>query len=110
MNVRCGSCRTQFEVAGAGRYACPVCGAVNVVRQANGPTEGPSTVGGYPAAPGVPGQSAPPPPPPPPPPTPKVRCPECSHEFFVGQVATVTCPNCGSDVDTGLETSGEEGD
>ena len=81
-----------------------------VVRQANGPTEGPSTVGGYPAAPGVPGQSAPPPPPPPPPPTPKVRCPECSHEFFVGQVATVTCPNCGSDVDTGLETPGEEGD
>ncbi len=26
MIVRCGRCRTEFEVPGAGRFACPVCG------------------------------------------------------------------------------------
>ena len=46
MKVRCGSCRTQFEVPGAGRYACPVCGSVNAVRGANGaPAEAGPSVG-----------------------------------------------------------------
>ena len=36
MRVRCGACRTQFEVAGAGRFACPVCGSINVVRNGAG--------------------------------------------------------------------------
>ena len=110
MKVRCGSCRTQFEVPGAGRFACPVCGSVNAVRDANGaPTEAGPSVGGYQAGPGVePGGGVPPPPPPPPPPQPdapmpKIACPECGFTFIVGMVASATCPNCSAEVDTGIE-------
>jgi len=108
MKVRCGSCRTQFEVPGAGRYACPVCGSVNAVRDANGAeaAEAPN-VGGYQAAPGVgPGGGAPPPPPPPPQPDapmPKIACPECGFTFIVGMISTATCPNCSAEVATGIE-------
>lgn len=114
MKVRCGSCRTQFEVPGAGRYACPVCGSVNAVRDTNGdaaaappPPPGPS-VGGYPAGPGVmPDAGGQPPPPPPPPkpdaPMPKIQCPECGFTFIVGMIAAATCPNCSAEVDTGIE-------
>ena len=49
MMVRCGACRTQFEVPGPGRFACPNCGSVNVVRDAAGGA--PSEMGGYPTAP-----------------------------------------------------------
>jgi LSD1 subclass zinc finger protein len=104
MMVRCGACRNQFEVPGAGRFACPVCGSVNVVReQAAG---APSTMGGYPTAPGVGG---PPPPPPPPatPPSTRISCPECAFNFIVGQIAVATCPNCGAEVRTG-QAPGEE--
>lgn len=96
MMVRCGACRTQFDVPGAGRFACPVCGSVNVVREQAAP--GPSTVGGYPAAPGA---GVPPPAPPPPPPSaplPRVTCPECEFGFIVGDIAVATCPNCGAEV------------
>lgn len=107
MRVRCGACRTQFEVAGPGRYACPVCGSVNVVR--NGTAAGPSTVGGYPAAQGVAGAAAPPPPPPPDEPLPKVECPECGFSFIVGNVAVAVCPNCSAEVKTGfVEEDGPE--
>lgn len=107
MNVRCGACRTQFEVPGAGRFACPVCGSVNVVREQPGAS---GTMGGYQAAAGVaPGGmgAPPPPPPPPPPPSPKVICPECDFGFFVGQIALATCPNCGVEVETGIEVPEE---
>ena len=109
MNVRCGACRTQFEVAGPGRYACPVCGSVNVVRESPG-AAAPSNVGGYQTAPGaVPPEMAgvPPPPPPPPPPMPKVECPQCSHSLIVGQIAVAECPNCGNEVETGIEVPEE---
>lgn len=108
MRVRCGACRTEFEVPGAGRFACPVCGSVNVVRNAN--TGPPSTVGGYPAAPGVAGpsgQPAPPPPPPPEEPMPKVECPGCGFSFIVGKIAVATCPNCSEEVPTGIEVDDE---
>lgn len=111
MRVRCGSCRTEFEVAGSGRFACPVCGSVNVVRDANGATAPPNPeMGGYQAAPGVGGVGAPPPPPPPPPeqPMPKIACPECGFTFVVGMVPTVTCPNCSSEVDTGIGSDEDE--
>lgn len=111
MRVRCGACRTEFEVPGAGRFACPVCGSVNVVRNAG--AEGAQTVGGYPTAPGVggtPGQSASPPPPPPPDePMPKVECPGCGHAFIVGRIAVATCPNCSEEVETGIEVDDESG-
>jgi DNA-directed RNA polymerase subunit RPC12/RpoP len=114
MRVRCGACRTQFEVGGAGRFACPVCGSINVVRNgAAGPppaeqsADSPSTVAGYQTAPGVvPGGAvAPPGPPPPPPeqPMPKIDCPECGFNFVVGLVPTVTCPMCSAEVSTGIE-------
>ncbi len=102
MIVRCGACRTQFEVAGAGRFACPACGSVNMVRNQTGAD--PSTVGGYPAAPGAAGPAAAPPPPPPPSPdvpSPRITCPECAFTFIVGEIALATCPNCGNDVHTG---------
>ena len=104
MRVRCGACRTQFEVAGAGRFACPVCGSVNVVRDAGAPQD-PGT-GGYPSAPGADPYDAPPSAPPsapPPPPLPRVTCPDCEFSFVVGQIAVATCPNCGAEVPTGQE-------
>lgn len=107
MRVRCGACRTQFEVPGAGRFACPVCGSVNVVREANGGSGGgQSTIGGYQTVPGVGGAGAPPSPPPPPEPDapmPKVKCPECGFAFIVGKIAKATCPNCTAEVETGIE-------
>lgn len=102
MNVRCGSCRTEFEVPGAGRFACPVCGSVNVVRD-GAAAPPPSSVGGYPAAPGAAPGASPPPPPPPPPevPSAKIACPDCGFSFIVGDIAVAPCPMCGAEVDTG---------
>jgi len=91
--VRCGSCRTEFDVPGPGRFSCPVCGSVNMVRAAGGaPPPGP---GG--------GLVTPPPPPPPRPeaPSPKLICPECGFSFIVGEIETATCPNCEAEVPTG---------
>ncbi len=106
MMVRCGACRTQFEVPGAGRFACPVCGSVNVVREQTGGA--PSTMGGYPTAPGAAGGPPPPPPPAPNVPAPRIACPECSFSFIVGDIAVATCPNCGADVRTGRGSAEEE--
>lgn len=103
MRVRCGACRTQFEVAGAGRFACPVCGSVNVVRN-GGADAAPETMGGYPTAPGVAGGPPPPPPPPrEPDPMPRIACPECGFTFIIGNVSTVVCPNCSAEVSTGID-------
>lgn len=88
MIVRCGACHRQFDVPGPGRYACPACGSVNIVRAGNG--GGPT------------GQPAPPPPSPPAPPSPRIVCPQCEFSFIVGKVAVAKCPNCGADVDTGF--------
>lgn len=109
MRVRCGACRTQFEVPGAGRYACPVCGSVNVVRNGNEEQAPRQSMGGYPTAPGVapPPGTAPPPPPKEEAPLPKVECPECGFTFVVGKIAVATCPNCSAEVETGIEE--EEG-
>jgi LSD1 subclass zinc finger protein len=105
MIVRCGACRTQFEVPGAGRFTCPVCGSVNMVREQAGGA--PSTMGGYPAAPGaVPGNQAPPPPSNAP--APRIPCPECEFTFIVGDIAVATCPNCGAQVRTGRGELEEE--
>ncbi len=94
MRVRCGACRTQFEVAGAGRFACPVCGSVNVVRD------------------GMPGDVPPgaqpiTEPPPPPPILPRLTCNECGFSFVVGEIAVATCPMCSAEVPTGLEDESE---
>lgn len=98
MIVKCGACRTQFDVPGEGRYSCPVCGSVNVVRGRDGaPAPGP---GGVPGAPGI---VTPPPPPPPDVPSPRIECPECSFTFIVGNIAVASCPNCGAEVPTGRD-------
>jgi predicted RNA-binding Zn-ribbon protein involved in translation (DUF1610 family) len=100
--VRCGACRTQFDVPGPGRFSCPVCGSVNMVRAAAG------APGQAPAAGAANGPAAPPPPPrPPDPPSPRVTCSECSFRFIVGAVAQVRCPNCGAEVPTGLPATEE---
>ncbi len=97
MIVRCGSCRTQFDVPGPGRFSCPKCGSVNMVRTADGgaPAAGPTGMPG-------PGGAQPPPPAPPPPPSPRISCPKCEFSFIVGSIATATCPNCGDEVVTGV--------
>jgi predicted RNA-binding Zn-ribbon protein involved in translation (DUF1610 family) len=109
MMVRCGACRNQFDVPGAGRYACPVCGSVNVVRDAAG---GPPPQGNpYQTAPdqvSVPGQAPGQPFVPSAPPPPKIECPECAFTFYVGSIALATCPNCGAEVETGLGEAQEE--
>lgn len=99
MMVRCGACRTQFEAPGPGRYSCPACGSVNMIREQPGAV--PPQQHGYPTAPGV----QPPGVPPPPPPertVPKIECPECGFGFHVGEVARVVCPMCSAEVKTGL--------
>lgn len=96
MIVRCGACRTQFEVAGAGRFACPSCGSVNVVRDQT--ATGPASAGAYPTAPGVPPT---PPAPQPDRPSPRINCPDCAFTFIVGDIPVATCPNCGNEVQTG---------
>ena len=91
MRVRCGACRTEFEVTGPGRYRCARCGSVNEVRD----------TGGVPGSAEAPPQPAPPPPDPP---SPRVACPDCSFSFIVGQIEVATCPNCGTSVTTGAGT------
>lgn len=109
MMVRCGACRSQFDAPGPGRYACPACGSVNMIREQAGGAPPPSAgPGGYPTAPGV----APMPPAPPPPPpervVPKIECPECGFSFHVGEVAKVICPMCSNEVVTGLVALDED--
>lgn len=101
MIVRCGACRTQFDVPGPGRFACPACGSVNMVRSA-APGEQPPPGGEQPGPYGAQGGiQTPPPPPPPEPPTPKITCPECEFSFIVGKIEVAPCPNCGAEVETG---------
>jgi len=116
MRVRCGACRTQFDAPGAGRFACPVCGSVNVVRDKG--AAGAQTAAGYPAGPGAPAPgapgpggrppSSPPPPPPPDEPMPKIACPECEFTFIIGPATKVICPNCSAEVETGIEEADGE--
>lgn len=118
MIVRCGACRSQFDVPGPGRFSCPVCGSVNEVRAAaNGPQGGPQPgpapggMGGGPgggAMPGGPGGGIQTPPPPKPEtPSPKISCPECEFSFIVGEISVATCPMCGAEVETGIEVEDE---
>lgn len=116
MMVRCGACRTQFDVPGPGRFSCPSCGSVNVVRSAaNGGVPPTAPAGGAPppGMPGAPGgmpqaPQAPPSPPPPEPPSPKLECPECGFSFIVGEIDVATCPNCGAEVETGWTSEASE--
>jgi uncharacterized Zn finger protein (UPF0148 family) len=98
MMVRCGACRTQFDAPGPGRYSCPACGSVNMIRDNSGAAP---ASGGYPSAPGVQTERVPPPPPPERI-VPKITCPECEFSFYAGDVAVVVCPNCTAEVPTGL--------
>lgn len=110
MIVRCGSCRTQFEVPGPGRYTCPACGSVNAVRQAGSmpPQEPQGMPGGPPPPMPPPGGQRPVPPRRPEQPSPRITCPECDFSFIVGSIAVATCPNCGTEVETGYEDTSEQ--
>lgn len=89
MIVRCGRCRTGFDVPGPGRHLCPACGTPNEVRS--------------------PGPIAPPPPPPPQEhPSPRQVCTECGFSFIVGAVSVAPCPNCGASVTVGPAEEGGE--
>lgn len=112
MIVRCGACRNQFDVPGEGRFACPVCGSVNMVRGRPG-AQGP---GGAPPPGSMPATGGPddagfavPPPPPPDQPSPKIECPECGYTFIVGDIAIAVCPMCSAEVDTGRGETEETG-
>ena len=100
MKVRCGACRSEFDVPGAGQFSCPACGSVNQVPGAAATQQMPPAPGGPP--PGYGGMpQAPPPPRPPDPPSPKLACPDCDFDFIVGQIEVATCPNCGTEIQTG---------
>ncbi len=103
MIVRCGACRTEFQVPGAGRFACPTCGATNEVRgnETGGMAPPPGPAGPPPGGPGLAGVSPPPAPEPPPANVSRVGCPACSFEFFVGEIDVASCPNCGTEVTVG---------
>ena len=88
IGVRCGRCSTQFPVEGAGRFACPSCGAVNEVRPAAAPPPEASL-------------TVPPPAPRPVESSPRVTCGDCSFSFIVGDVEVALCPNCGGEVVVG---------
>lgn len=110
--VRCGACRTEFDVAGEGRFPCPTCGAVNQVGGEAPPTPAAATPPGMETAfesQGVSGSehlTVPPTVPPPrPAETPKAACPECEFEFFVGDIAVAECPNCGTEVSVAGDAS-----
>jgi len=92
MIVRCGQCRTQFEVPSEGRFACPSCDTANEVK----------------SQPGDPGIVTPPPPPEPEAPSPRSTCGECGFRFIVGAVDTAPCPMCGSDVEIGGGVDGSD--
>lgn len=94
MIVRCGRCRTELQVPGAGEFVCPACGTRNAVR--GGADEmggaGLGDLGGL----TVPG-GAPAPAPRPEGPDPTVawsHCPSCGFRFAMGPVEEVVCPNC----------------
>lgn len=92
MKVHCGSCRTEFDVPGAGRFQCPNCGTANAVG------------GGVPPPPVPPPVGGPAPPPfeaPPPIDVTRLECPECSFSFIVGEVDSAPRPNCNAQVDVG---------
>jgi predicted RNA-binding Zn-ribbon protein involved in translation (DUF1610 family) len=90
MIVRCGRCKAELEVGGAGEFLCPRCGTRNVVRGA--PAQSPYDIPDL----TIPGRQ-------PVPTTPSVDdgsvrwivCPECAWRFPAGTDAIdVICPNC----------------
>jgi DNA-directed RNA polymerase subunit RPC12/RpoP len=91
--VRCGACRTEFEVPGEGTFVCPTCGTQNAIRRQGDP--------GAPEGPGGPVVPGPRPAPAPETPSPRVECPDCGFRFIVGDVDTAVCPNCGVAVQVG---------
>jgi predicted RNA-binding Zn-ribbon protein involved in translation (DUF1610 family) len=90
MIVRCGKCRTGFDVPGPGRHVCPSCGTVNEVRATQGLIS-----------------TAPPPAPVQEHPSPRVSCATCGFSFIVGNVAVAPCPNCGTPVTVEATQEGE---
>jgi predicted RNA-binding Zn-ribbon protein involved in translation (DUF1610 family) len=100
--VRCGRCRTQFQVPGAGRYACPSCGTGNEVRVESGPADGPAAAGA--GGEGIAG--VPPAPSPPSTPSPRTECGSCGFSFIVGDIEVARCPNCGAEVALGYQRGG----
>lgn len=112
MIVRCGRCRVELEVAGAGEFACPNCGTRNVVRGDPSPFGVPDLgAAGGGSAPGLAGigRTQPPPDQGPPPGVEWVICPKCSFRFAVGEVDAVECPTCGHEI-TLRESSSQQKD
>jgi DNA-directed RNA polymerase subunit RPC12/RpoP len=105
MVVRCGRCRAELEISGPGEFICPSCGTRNVVRGGAGADpfgmqqsgSGLTLPGGAPAPASKPAGPAPG--------VDWVTCVSCSYRFAIGPVDTVTCPNCGSQVDRPADAS-----
>jgi tRNA(Ile2) C34 agmatinyltransferase TiaS len=99
MIVRCGRCRVELEVAGAGEFLCPNCGTRNAVRGDPAPAVPPVLdLGSQPPSTGEPAADVR-----------WVRCPSCSFRFAVGAVEQVGCPTCGTTIDTTEEGVGLSG-
>ena len=104
MIVRCGACRTSFDVPGPGRHRCPACGATNQVSAAPpgaAPPPGAPPPGAGPGGPVMPGGQPAPHPEAPPPNISKAVCGECGWDFIVGEVEVAICPNCSAEVALG---------
>lgn len=97
MLVRCGQCRAELEVAGAGEFLCPHCGTRNAVR---GATQDRFTI---PTAPKTPAAAVD-----------DVNlsvqwlvCSQCSYRFAAGRdLEEVSCPNCSAALSSGEPRSG----
>jgi DNA-directed RNA polymerase subunit RPC12/RpoP len=99
MIVRCGRCRSELEISGPGEFVCPACGTRNMARGGSRATD-PFSLGGAAAGPAaglgltVPGGA-----PVPPSNAPQAdirwgKCPACGFRFAMGEIESVTCPNC----------------
>jgi len=107
MIVRCGACRTQFDVPGEGRHQCPACAAVNQVGMTapGGPA---GMAPGPPPAPGEMGPQGGQAPAPSGPPPRRAECGECGFAFIVGDIDLATCPNCLAEVATRSDDAADE--
>lgn len=100
MIVRCGRCRSELEIPGAGEFVCPACGTRNVAR-GGAAQASPYTIGASPT-PGLTIPGGAPPQPGPSEPLPSANwaeCPACAFRFAIGEVSQLTCPNCRVELD-----------
>jgi len=88
--IRCGRCHYEFIIGGVDETTCPQCGARNRIPGMTAATEGPVVDTTAPEEEGSePAASAG---------ARWVVCPSCAYRFAVGEVESVNCPLCATEV------------